>query len=309
MNRTDHQFWRVHCHIGHHPGQWQYWFREQCCAVGWHPTKWRDLEQEGWSLHGGAENQQDWIVARNALLQMKAGDWVVATLPHWRVGRLGQIVTMEIEDGEWNPIIPPSKSMPFGENGRRILVRWDLTLGPEEPSKVVLLPANVRWNSGQVRGTIRSLPFEMLTAIRSVMRDEANWVSLAGAFSLEAALSDYISIHPGRLEAGMIAHPSINVRELSFRDRSRADVILQDRSGRLVVAECKQNAPSVSDLEQVDHYRRKLEEEYPDLGRPRAILVHGGASRVMPETANAAASMDIGLVYFELQVNFFGARG
>lgn len=31
---------------------------------------------------------------------------------------------------------------------------------------------------------------------------------------MEKALSDYISIHPGRLESGMIAHPSIDAREL-----------------------------------------------------------------------------------------------
>ena len=138
------------------------------------------------------------------------------------------------------------------------------------------------------------------------MKDEANWVSLAGAFSMEKPLSDYISVNPGRLEVGMIAHPFIEVRELTFLDKSRADVILQDRQGRLVVAECKQNGPSLGDLQQVDHYRMQLHKEYPELGLARALVVHGGASRVIPEVATRAAQLGIELVYFELQVNFFG---
>jgi len=130
--------------------------------------------------------------------------------------------------------------MPYGENGRRILVRWDLTLGPEDPSKVVILPVNSRWNSGEARGTIRELPAAKFSRITVAMKDQANWVSLAGAFSMEKALSDYLAIFPSRLEAGMIAHPSGEVRERTFTDKSRADVILQDRNGGLVVAECKQ---------------------------------------------------------------------
>jgi hypothetical protein len=240
--------------------------------------------------------------------RMKRNDWIVATLPGWRVGRLGRIVELEVEDHNWAPIVMPSRERPYGENGRRILVRWDLTLGPDDPSKVVLLPEGIRWNQGQARGTIRELPVAKLPAIKAAMKDESNWVSLAGAFSMETALSDYISIHLGRLEAGMIAHPSVDVRELTFRDRSRADVILQDKTGRLVVAECKQNAPSVGDLEQVDRYRKQLLAEYAELGTARALLVHGGASRVVPEVARRAKALDIELVYFELQVNFSGSR-
>jgi hypothetical protein len=309
MNEMNSKFWRVHCHIGQHPGQWQFWFREQCCAVGWHPPKWRELDGDGWQLDGDSAGDASWSAARNALRRMKRGDWVAATLPGWRVGRIGQIVDMQIEDGQWDPVVGPSRSMPYGENGRRILVRWDLTLGPEDPSKVVLLPDHARWNSGHARGTIRELPIAKLAPIEAAMKDEANWVSLAGAFSMEAALSDYISINPGRLEAGMIAHPSVEVRELTFRDKTRADVILQDRKGRLVVAECKQNAPTLEDLEQVDRYRKRLYEEHLDLGSARALLIHGGASRVLPEIAQRAQALSIELVFFELQVSFSASRG
>jgi RecB family endonuclease NucS len=140
------------------------------------------------------------------------------------------------------------------------------------------------------------------------MLDEANWVSLAGTFALETALSDYIAIHPQRLEAGMIAHPVLQARELTFSDARRADVILQDRHGRAVITECKQGAPSLDALAQVSHYRRCFAEAYPELGNPRAIVVHGGSSRVTPEVASQADRLSIELVYFELQVNFFGSR-
>ncbi|MGH8259371.1 MAG: hypothetical protein ACREUG_06735 [Steroidobacteraceae bacterium] len=61
-------------------------------------------------------------------------------------------------------------------------------------------------------------------------------------------------------------------------------------------------------LDQIDRYRRHLMKAFPGLGRPRALLVHGGASRVLPEIEEKAAEMHIELVYFELQVNFFGTR-
>ena len=309
MNNQDPRFWRVHCHIGQHPGQWQYWFREQCCAVGWHPPEWGKLTGDGWQLEDHSVGDMAWSAARNALGRMKRGDWIAATLPQWRVGRVGRIVDLKVQDDEWNPIVAPSRLMPYGENGRRILVRWDLALGPEDPSKVVLLPRDSRWNSGEGRGTIRELPAVKFGRITTAMKDEANWVSLAGAFSIEKALSDYLAIFPGRLEAGMIAHPSGDVRERTFQDKTRADVILQDRDGGLVVAECKQNAPSLNDLDQVDGYRKRIHEERPELGPARALLVHGGASRVHPEIAKRAQQLNIELVYFELQVNFSESRG
>jgi len=308
MTGTAPKFWRVHCHIGHHPGQWQYWFREQCCAVGWHPPSWNGVSAKGWEFDGHASDSQAWSAARNALRRAKPGDWIIATLPYNRVGRLGRIVELAVADDQWNPIVAPSRSRPFGENGRRILVRWDLTVGPDDPSKVVLLPPAVRFNSGEVQGTVRELPGAKLEPVRDAMRDDANWVSLAGSFKLETALSDYIAIHPQRLEAGMIAHPFIEVREFTFSDKRRSDVILQDRSGRVVIAECKQGAPTSAALVQLDHYRTKLVEQHPELGDPRAVLVHGGASRVLPEIAEEATLKAIELVYFELQVNFFGRR-
>jgi hypothetical protein len=276
--------------------------------VGWHPPRWRGLDDDGYELVGNGDVDRDWSAARNALRRMRPGHWIVASLPGWRVGRIGRIVEMAVRDHQWNPIVLPTRERPYGQNGRRILVRWDLTSGPDDPSKVVLLPKQVRWNSGQARATIRELPMNLLPGVQDAMKDENNWISLAGAFSLEAALSDYISVHPDRLEAGMIAHPSLQARELTFPDKTRADVILQDRAGRLVLAECKQESPSLAALQQIRRYRRHLQRAFPELKRPRMLLVHGGASRVLPEIESKAAEMGVELVYFELQVNFFGAR-
>ncbi len=294
------QFWRVHCHIGHHPGQWQFWFREQCCAVGWAPPE--------WTLNDGLSEHRGWVVARNALKRMRPGDWIVATLPDSRVGRLGRIVELAVNDEEWNPIVPRSRTLPNGENGRRILVRWELDTGPDDPSKVVLLPATARLNRGEVLGTVRSLPLERLEPIRNAMRDEVNWVSLAGRFSMETALSDYLSVHPQRLESGMIACPSVEVREFTFPDRKRADVILQDRKGRVAIVECKQNGPTEADINQVVGYRTKIEQQFPEFGASRTLLVHGGSRRVLPEVSAYAKRCTVELIYFELSVSFSDSR-
>lgn len=307
MNDEVPRFWRVHCHTGEHPGQWQLWFRNQCCAVGWPPLHWHDGTQDGWEFEK-AQGKPDWVTSCNALMRMRPMDWIIATLPGNRVGRLGQVVKLEVRDDEWDPIIRPSQASPLGDIGRRILVRWELSTGPNDPSKVVLLPVSAQLNSGERRGTIRELKLDKLEAIREAMRDETNWISLSGAFALEKALSDYICVHPYRIETGMVAHPTIRARELSFSDGSRADVVLQDGNGRTVVVECKQNAPTIEAIAQVEHYRELLRKEHGQ-ENVRAVIVHGGASRVARNVALPAKKQDVELVYFELQVNFFGGSG
>lgn len=303
------QFWRVHCHIGHHPGQWQFWYREQCCAVGWPPSEWNGRRHEGWSIAEPERGDRDFSTTMRHLRRMEVGDWIVATLPGNRVGRLGQITGLAVEDGDWDPIVKPMTSGGFGDNGRRILVRWELATGPRDASKVVLLPPGARFNGGQIRGTVRSIPLEKLAVIREAMNDEANWVSLDAAFNLETALSAYIAVHPHRLEDGMVSHPSLDATELTFGDKRRADVILQDRKERPVIVECKQGAPSFDALDQVEHYRSTFVKQWPNYAMPRAIVVHGGSRRVTHEVAEAARARGIELVYFELQVNFAGSTG
>lgn len=237
---------------------------------------------------------------------MQEGDWIVASLPQHRVGRLGRIFRLAVDDSDWNPIVPPRKDLPHGENGRRILVRWELGTGPSDPSTVVTLPEKARFSAGQARATIRNIPLARLEPIREAMKDERNWGPIIGTFAMETALSDYIALHPEQLEPGLISHAGLNVRELVMPDRGRIDTLLQDRAGTPVIVECKQHAPSKADVDQLLRYR-KLFKSNPDWcpnGKVRSILVHGGASRVPLGLAEYARSRDVELVYHQLRVNF-----
>ena len=288
-------FWRVTCHTGHHPGQWQAWYREQCCGVGWPPPEFSLQRSDG---------GPGWNQARNALSKMRPGDSIIASLPGHRVGRIGTIVEMAVEDGEWNPLVPPSPTKRFGENGRRIVVRWDLGCGPDSPDRVVLLPEGKRFSFGQARASIRRIPVEMEAPLREAMNDPNNWVSLIGQFRMEQAFSDYIALHPGRIEAGMIGHPDEQIRERSFNDHSRSDVILQDRHGVTVLIGCKQHAPSRKNIDQVLRYRRELIKVRGESYRVRLMIVHGGSRRVDAAVTKYASEHHVDLVYHELRVEF-----
>ncbi|MDQ3288440.1 MAG: hypothetical protein M3Q42_09305 [Pseudomonadota bacterium] len=106
----------------------------------------------------------------------------------------------------------------------------------------------------------------------------------------------------------MLGHPSLQATELRFPDGTRADVVLQDREGKIVVVECKQGAPSEAALRQVDGYRQHLRNELPDYPEPRAMIVHGGSRRVASSVEAEASRLKIELVYFELQVNFVNSH-
>lgn len=291
-------FWRVHCHIGHHPGQWQYWFREQICAVGWPPG-----DDYTWE---GPSKDASWSGARNALRKMREGDWIVASLPNYRVGRLGRIFRLAVTDDEWNPVVPRRQGLPHGENGRRILVRWELGTGPVDPSMVVTLPVGIRFSPGKARATIREIDLDCLDPMRAAMNDQRNWGSVIGNFAMEQALSDYIALHPGQLEPGLISHPGLAVRELTVSNGGRIDAVLQDSDGTPVLVECKQHAPSIADVDQLLTYRSLFvaNQDWAATGAARAILVHGGSSRVHVSVAEYARDSGIELVYHQLRVDF-----
>lgn len=299
-------FWRVMCQINHHPGQWHYWYREQCCAVGWHPPNLDGNGHSGWEFNDFTPNVggRDWATSRNALHRMQPGDYIIASMPGNKAGRAGEVTRVLAEDHQWNPIIKPRPGAPFGENGRRIEVRWDLTLGPEHWNQVVLLPESARWGSGAARGTVRRLDMALYEPICSAMADEYNWVSLASTFAMENALSDYIAANPSRLGAGLVAHPSINVREESFPDRTRADVVLQNAASEVVVVECKQGVPTTENIDQLLGYIRHLADKYPHEGKVRGILVHGVTRRVSDSVRRYAKVHEVALVHHELSVAF-----
>jgi hypothetical protein len=105
VNESLPAFWRVHCHIGHHPGQWQRWYREQCCAIGWPPAEWGGTLNPGGYTVADTSGDTDFATSVSNCRRMKPGDWIVATLTGNRVGRLGRVFRVAIEDDVWNPVV------------------------------------------------------------------------------------------------------------------------------------------------------------------------------------------------------------
>jgi hypothetical protein len=276
---------------------WQRWFKNQCVAVGW-ASKW------GYHLTGKTKpDQQGWNRVRRLLdKEIKVGDYVVVSLPGHRIGRIGEVTGKAIEDKDWNPLVPKTRSEPDGEKGRRIFVRWDLTIGPDNRDIVVKLPASDRLNPGQIRGAIAEISLRKLNQLLRAMNDPGNWVSLF-KFRYEKALSDYIAAYPHRLEDGLLPHPSKKVRERQFANRKRVDVLLEDRNDRPVIVECKLDEPTVVDIKQLRGYM--IEFERMEGGNARGILVHGGARKLRKEIRRAAQKKPIvELVQFTVGVDF-----
>lgn len=282
-----------------YPGLWQTWFLQQTVAVGW-PTS-------HYSLNGPTEDG-GWSAARAAAAQVQVGDRIIVQLSDSRVGRMGSVTAVKIDDSDWNPTVPIDKEHPEGEMGRRIEVRWDLQVGPISPSAVARLPVSARFKGRALRSTIVRLRDETAQAIAAALSDEANWTSVNSRFASERAISEYINSFPHLLEDGLRPYPTVRTREFAFSDKRRSDVLLLDRRGRLVIIECKQHAPTEADVTQLRHYMLMARKEI--LGARsktaiRGVLVHGG-SRKIPETVmNMSLSEPaIELVRFAVNVDF-----
>lgn len=289
--------WKVNCMERRFPGMWQRWFKHQCVAVGW-AAVW------GYGLHGPPGGDRSWSQTRNRIKEIRVGDHVVVALSGNRVGRIGEVTGKAIEDGDWNPLVPPGPALPDGEMGRRIRVRWDLTTGPDDRDMVVQLPEESAFAGGESRYAVSRIKSRSLDALRATMNEPSNWVGLLGRFGYERSLADYIAAYPHRLEDGLLPHPNAKIRERVFRDRSRLDVLLVDQGGGPIIVECKQDAPTVKDLAQLRHYVDALAEETGQTAR--GILVHGGARTIKPEVRAAADTTEprIGLVRYRLDVDF-----
>ena len=290
------KLWKIACQEDVYPGMWQRWYKNQCVAVGW-AAKW------GFKLHGPSDGGRGWSAARNALNEMEVGDYVVVALRSHRVGRIGEITGKAISDDEWNPLVPPGPGLEDGEMGRRILVRWDLTVGPDSQDLIVQLPIGNTFSNGELRPTVSriySVPMEQLV---EEMNDPSNWVSLLGKFRYEKALSDYIANYPNHLEDGLLPHPNSKIRERVFKDRTRLDVLLIDRLNKPVIVECKQHAPSIQDIQQLRHYMELLKEETGEI--PRGVLVHGGALKLAAAVVvEAQQKPAVEVVSYSLDVSF-----
>ena len=245
----------------------------------------------------------DGTLRGKAIKEMAVGDYVVVALRDSRVGRIGQITGKAIGDDAWDPLVPRSPVMPDGEMGRRILVRWELTTGPDNQDLVVQLPEGNRFNGAQLRLTVARISSMKVGQLRKLMNDPQNWVNLLGKFGYEKALSDYISNYPNHLEDGLLPHPNKKIRENVFTDKKRSDVLLIDRSHKSVVVECKQHSPSVNNIMQLRHYMTLLQQETGEV--PRGILVHGGAPKILREVINEAKKgPQVEIVSYSIEVNF-----
>lgn len=288
--------WKIACQENIYPGMWQRWFLNQCVAVGW-ASLW------GFKLNGPTEGGRGWSTARKAIKNMEIGDFVIVALHGHRIGRLGEITGKAIDDDNWNPLVLPGPALPDGEMGRRIFVRWDLTVGPDDFDLVVQLPTGSTLTSGELRPTVSCIHSQTVEDIRAVMNDPTNWIGLLGKFGYEKALSDYVASYPQRLEDGLLPHPNKRVRELAFGDRSRLDVLLIDKAGRPVIVECKQHAPSTADVQQLRHYIGRLKKETGQTAR--GILVHGGAQKLPRDVIDEARRQPaIEVVSYRLRVDF-----
>lgn len=288
--------WNVRCLENVYPGMWQRWFRHQCVGIGWPPAS-------GCHLAGETDGGPGWSRARNALKRVAVGDDIIVSLRGHRVGRLGTVTGKAIKDDQWDPLVPPGGDLQSGEMGRRLLVRWDLTVGPESRDMVVALPPEVRLTLGELRPTISRVRSRSKKELVETMNDASNWVGLLTHFDYERSLSGYIAAYPHRLEDGLLPHPNERVRERIFDDRSRADVLLTDRSNVPVIVECKQGSPTIDHLKQIRNYTKRLSEETKIL--PRGILVHGGARKLPLDVAKAAREEpEVEIVQYILDVNF-----
>jgi len=292
--------WKINCMEDRYPGMWHRWYRHQCVAVGWH-AEW------GYTLEGSARSDRGWSRARSALQRIAVGDQIVVALSRHRVGRIGEVTGKLIDDDDWDPLVPRTKREPDGEMGRRVLVRWDMTVGPDSRDLVVLLPENLRFSAGELRPTIAEIRTVSTPHLRDAMNERTNWIGLLSHFPYEKALSDFIAAYPHRLEDGLVLHPSEKIRERVFGDRTRLDVLLLDREDRPVVVECKQYSPTIADLRQLRHYLKLLMIETEQ--EPRGILVHGGATKLHADVVKSAAeSPPLEIVRYHLDVEFTACR-
>jgi hypothetical protein len=238
---------------------------------------------------------------------MQIGESAIVSMLGNRVGRIGEIIKMAVNDDEWDPLVPKSKELPIGEMGRRVFVRWDLITGPTDFDLIVKLPEHVRFTKGELRPTVAEIRSHSIDDLKEAMNDSSNWVGLFRRFAYEQALSDYIASYPHRLEEGLMPYPNSIVREKVFPDKSRLDVLLVDGSNTPVVVECKQHSPSTEDVKQLQKYMNHVSRE---TGKPsRGILVHGGTPRLQKGVSNyLQQNDDIEVVSYKLDIDFAKAR-
>jgi len=284
------------------PGLWRKFFQNQAVAVGFPPIRGNGYGK-AWKLSDSAGDAK-WSRVRNCFKNIKPGDKIVVQLENHCIGRIAEIVRVENSDKNWNPLVRPSKRLPIGEMGRRIFVRWELAEAPLDPDVIVKLPKSAQFTSGIIRPTICPIPKSVFNKIEKAVCDRTNWDNLLPhRFSKEWAISDYLGTYPHRLEEGLQPYPDTKVREKIFRDKTRADVLLEDKNGKAVIVECKQNTPSLKDIKQLRHYMAEVARITGE--KTRGILVHGG-TEILPKEIKHSIRLApaVEVVHYKYSVEF-----
>jgi len=293
------RYWSVHCMEEAWPGLWREWEKRQVVTVGWPPG-------HGWHYDGSGKHERGWTEVRNKLERMQEGDRVVVRLSGNRIGRVGEIVDIRVRDEDWDPVVRPTPNEDAWEQGRRILVRWNLTLGPRDREWACTLPEATRLSRGKLRRAIAELSEDEFDKLEEALRDPENWAPITGRFLYERGLRDYIATFPDRLEEGFRPYPDAKVVERVTSQKGRIDVFLQDAAQRPVVVECKRGAPSEHDVGQLSEYVEDVELELGQ--KPRGILVFGGSPNVSEEVRAAANEAGVELFAYTLEVRFLRSR-
>lgn len=289
-------YWAVYCMEDSWPGLWRKWETLQVATVGWPAPH--------WNMEGTGAGGREWSAVRKRLKLMGPGDGIVARLPRHRIGRVGHIMELKVTNEEWDPVVPKAPDMPMGQHGRRILVRWDFSIGPQLREYACTLPEHCRLSSGESRKTINELDQQRFGLFEDALRDEGNWTpAFASKFRYERALSDFIATFPERLQSDLRPYPMAKVRENAVVNRKRLDLLLIDDRQNPVVVECKQGSAAVGHLRQIREYMKAVQ---GITGKePRGILVFGGSPNV-PQNVIDVANQDpkVDLFAYLLDVTF-----
>ena len=172
--------WRIFCkydrynYLAGHEDLYKCWFKEELVTIGWPPG-------HGFSLSGppSVKERRAWSRIRNCLLEMKEGDYVISALRDSRIGRIGKITSIKINDHEWAPKVPINErieELRYGEQGRIIHVKW-LPVGPTDEDLVVKLPKYRGFTPGEYRPALSKIRSKNLGELESLMEDKDNWVN------------------------------------------------------------------------------------------------------------------------------------
>jgi hypothetical protein len=161
-------YWAIVCPEPEFRGLWATWLKEKCVAIGWSPDKHH--------LYSPVA-KPNWQKARTRALQIKERDVVFPYLEKFRFGTPGRVVSVAVDDDEWNPTaVGGENSKQPGEPGlgRRINVEWMKEDFPPT-GMIAVVPKRMRKGTGLVRQTVEHVTHERYTQFLEILKDQRNW--------------------------------------------------------------------------------------------------------------------------------------